>query len=270
MPRRDDDQSRLRYVGRVMLILWLGVLPGCGGSGGVGGLNANDNQNQNQNQNGNENDKQNANPNDNGNDNGGDPPPPAELTAEIGGLPPTAANVGDQIQLTAEVTNDVGDLTYEWGVDLEDVAILSAEDVADPVLSALQPGQVAIILAVTDLATGETTKAAAQLVVAGIPEPPPEAAIEVVAVPPVRPGESVTLQAALSGPAPVSLAWQPDPDNALDADAIFFVDLGDGFATFIVSDLLNFTYQLSFTITAEYTDGSMLSEELVVTVLGGS
>lgn len=267
MPRRDYDRSGLRYLGRGLLILWLGVLPGCGGTGGGGGSNGADNQNQN----GNENDNQNVNGNANGNanDNGGGPPPPAELTAEIGGLPAAAADVGDQIQLTATVTNEVGDLTYEWGVDLEDVATLSATDIADPMLSALQPGQVAIILAVTDLATGEMTKAAAQLVIAGTPEPPPEAAIDVLAVPPVRPGESVTLQATLSGPAPASLDWLPDPDNDLDADALSFIDLGGGLATFIVSDLLNFTYQLGFTITAAYTDGSMLSEELVVTVFGG-
>lgn len=250
-----------------MLLLSLILLPGCGGSGGGGGLNGDGNQNQNQNQNGNENDNQNA--NGNANDNGGGPPPPAELTAEIGGLPATAANVGDQIQLTATVANQVGDLTYEWGVDLADVATLSAEGISNPVLSALQPGEVAIILTVTDLATGQMTEAAAQLVVAGTPEPPPEASINVLPVAPVRPGELVALQATLNGPAPVSLDWLPDPNNDLDADALSFIDLGDGLATFTVSDLLNFTYQLTFTITAAYTDGSMLSEELVVTVFGG-
>ncbi len=126
-----------------------------------------------------------------------------------------------------------------------------------------------IILAVTDTATGEMTKAVGQLAITGPPEPPAEASLDVLDQASVRPGEFVTLVALAAGPIPEAVTWQPDPENVLDADALFFEDQGDGIATFLVSDLLNVTYQLTFTATAEYSNGGSLEDRVVVTVIGG-
>ncbi len=259
-----SGRNYTQWLTKWTLALLLGALPGCGGGGGGGGgSNADSNQNQNDNGDGGGNANSNVNENDNDNRNGD------ELTVEIDGLPDTAADLGEQIQLRAVVTNEVGDLEYEWGVDQEELANLSAADIADPILSTQAEGQIEIILAVTDTITGATAKDAAQLVIAGPPEPPDEASIELPDVPPVRPGEFVTLLAMVAGPVPLSKTWAPDPDNILDAEALFFVDQGDGIAIFIVSDLLNFTYELTFTFTAEYSNGSTLSDDVVVTVFGG-
>ncbi len=244
----------------------LSLHAGCGVSGG-GGTGTNDNNNLNANTNGNGNGDGTA--NGNGNGNGGEP----ALTAEIGGLPVGDLEAGQQIQLRAEVTNDAGELTYEWIVDRDDLATLSATDIADPILTALGGGLVEIVLAVTDSATADGAKAVRQVEIAGLPDPPAEASLSVLPVAPVQVLEDVSLLANLSGPAPVSASWEPSPDNIFDADALFFENQDSGDPMLILATLMpaNFhtIYQLTFTITAVYSNGGSLSEEVVVTVMGG-
>ncbi len=259
---------------------------GCGVSGGGGtSTNGNDNQNQNGtdpgggnqntntngtgNANGNANGNGDANDNGNGNENGGE----AALTAEISGLPIGDLEIGQQIQLRAEVNNDAGDLTYEWIVDRDDLATLSATDIADPILTTLGEGLVEIVLAVTDSAAADGAKAVQQVQIVGAPDPPAEASLSVVPVAPVGVLEDVSLIANLGGPAPVSATWEPSPDNIFDADTLFFENQDSGDPTLILATLVtaNFAaiYELTFTITAVYSNGGSLSEEVVVTVMGG-
>ena len=259
----------------------LAALVGCGASGGGTGTNDSDNQNQNGtdsgggNQNANTNGSGNANDNGdvngdgNGNSNGNED----VLTAEIGGLPVGDLAIGQQIQLRADVTNDAGDLTYEWIVDRDDLATLSATDIADPILTTLGEGLVEIVLAVTDSAAADGAKAVQQVQIVGAPDPPAEASLSVVPVPPVQALQSVSLIANLSGPTPVSASWEPSPDNIFDADTLFFENQDSGDPTLILATLVtaNFPtlYQLTFTITAVYSNGGSLSEEVVLTVMGG-
>ncbi|MCZ6653046.1 MAG: hypothetical protein O7D91_08460 [Planctomycetota bacterium] len=261
------------------LAIGLSLHVGCGGGSGGGGTSTNDNDNQNQNgtdsgngnQNGNTNG--NTNGNDNGNGNGNGNGNEDELTAEIGGLPVGDLEIGQQIQLRADVTNDVGDLTYEWIVDREDLATLSATDIADPILTTLGKGLVEIVLAVTDSTAADGAKAVQQVQIVGVPDPPGEASLSVVPVAPVGVLEDVSLIANLGGPAPVSATWEPSPDNIFDAEALFFENQDSGDPTLILATLrtANFAaiYELTFTITAVYSNGGSLSEEVVVTVMGG-
>ena len=268
------------------LAIGLSLHVGCGGSGG-GGTSTNDNDNQNQNgtdsgggnqnantngnddANGNGNANDNGNANGNGNENGGE----AVLTVEIGGLPVGDLEIGQQIQLRAEVTNDAGNLTYEWIVDRDDLAALSATDIADPILTALGEGLVEIVLAVNDSAAADGAKAVQQVQIVGAPDPPAEASLSIVPVAPVQVLEAVSLIANLSGPTPVSASWEPSPDNIFDADTLFFENQDSGDATLILATLVTASfptlYELTFTITAVYSNGGSLSEEVVVTVMGG-
>ncbi len=282
--------TRCRTVWLVAGALAIGLsLPvGCGVSGGVSGggtsLNGDDNTNQNgidsgngnenTNTNGtgdaNDNGDANGNANDNGNDNenGG----AGALTAEIGGLPIGDLEVGQQVQLRAEVSNDAGDLTYEWIVDRDDLATLSATDIADPILTTLGAGLLEIVLAVHDSAAAGA-KAVQQVQIIGPPDPPAEASLSVVPVGIVGTLEAVSLLATLSGPTPVSASWEPDPHNDFDADTLFFENQDSGdptliLATLVTTNLLS-TYTLTFTITAVYSNGGSLSEDVVVTVIGG-
>jgi len=262
------------------LAIGLAALAGCGGSGGGTSTNDNDNQNQNgtdsgngnQNTNSNgtseANDNGDANNNGNGNDNGGD----STLTVEIGGLPVGELEIGQQIQLRAEVADAVGDLTYEWIVDRDDLATLSATDIADPILTTLGAGLLEIVLAVHDSAAAGA-KAVQQVQIIGPPDPPAEASLSVVPVGIVGTLEAVSLLATLSGPTPVSASWEPDPHNDFDADTLFFENQDSGdptliLATLVTTNLLS-TYTLTFTITAVYSNGGSLSEDVVVTVIGG-
>ncbi len=264
------------------LVIGLALHVGCNGSGGSGtSTNGNDNQNQNGtdsgngNQNANTNGNANANANGdandhgNGNANGGG----AALTAEIGGLPVGDLEVGQQIQLRAEVTNDAGDLTYEWIVDRNDLATLSATEIADPILTTLGEGLVEIVLAVNDSAAADGAKAVQQVQIVGAPDPPAEASLSVLPVAPVQVLEDVSLIANLSGPTPVSASWEPSPDNIFDADTLFFENQDSGDATLILATLVTAhfptLYQLTFTITAVYSNGGSLSEDVVLTVMGG-
>ncbi len=260
------------------LAIGLSLHVGCGVSGGGGG-STNDNNNQNQNgtdsgngnqnanTNGNGNANGDANDNGNGNENGGG----SALTVEIGGLPVGDLEIGQQIQLRAEVTNNVGDLTYEWIVDRDDLATLSATDIADPILTTLGEGRVEIVLAVHDSAA-EGAKAVQLVQIAGAPDPPSEASLSVVPVAPVAVLEDVSLIANLSGPTPESVSWEPSPDNIFDADALFFENQDSGDPTLILATLLTFdfpaVYQLTFTITAVYSNGGSLSADVVLTVMG--
>jgi len=262
------------------LAIGLAALAGCGGSGGGTSTNDNDNQNQNgtdsgngnQNTNSNgtgeANDNGDANNNGNGNDNGGD----STLTVEIGGLPVGELEIGQQIQLRAEVADAVGDLTYEWIVDRDALATLSATDIADPILTTLGAGLVEIVLAVHDSAA-EGAKAVQQIEIVGAPDPPAEASLSVVPVAPVQVLEDVSLIANLGGPTPVSVSWEPSPDNIFDADTLFFENQDSGDPTLILATLVTASfptlYQLTFTITAVYSNGGSLSEDLVITVMGG-
>ncbi len=264
------------------LAIGLAALIACGGSGGGGtGTNDNDNQNQNGSDSGGGNENTNTNgsggTNDNGNGdangndngNGGD----AVLTAAIGGLPVGDLEIGLQIQLRADVTNDVGNLTYEWIVDRVDLATLSATDIADPILTTLGAGRVEIVLAVNDSAAADGAKAVQQVRIVGAPDPPAEASLSVVPVGIVGTLEAVSLLATLSGPTPVSASWEPDPLNDFDADTLFFENQDSGdptliLATLVTTNLLS-TYTLTFTITAVYSNGGSLSEDVVVTVMGG-
>ncbi len=260
------------------LAIGLSLHVGCGGGSGGGGSSTNGNDNQNQNgtdpgggnQNTNTNDNGNVNGNANGNDNGNGSED--ALTAEIGGLPIGDLEIGQQIQLRAEVTNDAGDLTYEWIVDRDDLAALSATDIADPILTTLGEGLVEIVLAVHDSAAGGAA-AVQQVQIVGPPDPPAEASLSVVPVAPVGVLEDVSLIANLGGPAPVSATWEPSPDNIFDADTLFFENQDSGDPTLILATLVtaNFAaiYELTFTITAVYSNGGSLSEEVVVTVMGG-
>ncbi len=262
------------------LAIGLSLHVGCNGSGGGGtGTNGNDNQNQNGNDSGNGN--QNANTNGNGDTNGnGNSNANANgngnedaLAVEIGGLPVGDLEIGQQIQLRAEVTNDAGDLTYEWIVDRDDLATLSATDIADPILTTLGEGLVEIVLAVTDSEAAAGAKTVQQVQIAGPPDPPAEASLSVVPVAPVQVLEDVSLLANLSGPAPVTVSWEPSPDNIFDADTLFFENQDSGDPTLILATLVtaNFPtlYQLTFTITAVYSNGGSLSEDVVLTVMGG-
>ncbi len=276
------------------LAIGLSLHVGCGVSGGGTSTNGDDNQNQNgidsgngnqdantngsgdandnggvnANANGNANDNANDNGDANGNENGGE----ALLTAEIGGLPLGDLQVGQQIQLRAEVTNNEGDLTYEWIVDRDGLATLSATDIADPILTALGAGLVEIVLAVHD-AAANGTKAVQQVQIVGAPDPPAEASLSVVPVAPVQVLEDVSLIANLSGPTPVSVSWEPSPDNIFDADTLFFENQDSGDPTLILATLVTASfptlYQLTFTITAVYSNGGSLSEDVVLTVMGG-
>ena len=262
------------------LAIGLAALVGCGGSGGGGtGTNDNDNQNQNgtdsgggdentnTNGNGGNNDNGDANGNENGN--GGE----GALMAEIGGLPVGDLEIGQQIQLRAEVTNDAGELTYEWIVDREDLAALSATDIADPILTTLGEGRVEIVLGVADSASADGAKAVEQVQIIGAPDPPAEASLFIVPVAPVPILEPVSLIANLSGPSPVSVSWEPSPDNIFDADTLFFENQDSGDPTLILATLVTASfptiYELTFTITAVYSNGGSLSDDVVVTVMGG-
>ena len=138
------------------LALGLSLPAGCGAGSGGGGTSTNDNDNQNQNdtdpgnsnQNTNTNGSSNINTNGNANDNENDNGNEAMLTAEIGGLPVGDLEVGQQIQLRADVINNTGDLTFEWLVDRDDLATLSATDIADPILTTLGEGLVGLLLSV--------------------------------------------------------------------------------------------------------------------------
>ena len=103
-----NDETRTPRLMIWMLAWCFCLAPGCGGSGGSGGgggstdnTNLNDNSDK-----GNANGIDNANGDINENENNnadGDP-----LRAQIEGLPETGVEVGQQIQLSAAVTNDVG------------------------------------------------------------------------------------------------------------------------------------------------------------------
>ncbi len=268
-----------------MLTMLLAILPAC--SGGVGGGGAggqsNDNENQNQNQNDNENTNENQNLNDNSidgnenlngnensNDNGSDNENDngsgsgAALTALIAGLPAGDAQVGEQFQLVALVTNDVGDLEYEWGVDQAGLATLSASTVSSPILTLIGAGLLEIILSVTDTATGESTKDVFQLTIT-VPAPPAGAAIQVLDPDFGTQLVPMTLIVQTSGPAPISLAWEPDPDNIFISEALLFLDLGSGLATFTPPQFPT-QYDLTFHVLAVYDNGATLTATLVVTV----
>lgn len=254
-----------------MLTMLLAILPACsggaGGGSGVGGQsNGNQNQNQNQNTNGNQNLNDNGgdtneNLNGNENDNGG-----VALTAQITGLPADDARVGQQFQLVALVTNAVGDLDYEWGVDPPALATLSSSTVSSPTLTIEGTGPLEIILAVTDRATGESSKAVAQLTITD-PVPPAGAEIQVL-----DPGFGtqlvpMTLIVQSSGPVPVSLTWEPDTSNKFIPEALFFLNIGSGLATFTPPDFPT-QYDLKFQALAEYDNGATLIATLVVTISG--
>ena len=254
-----------------MLFMLVVILPACsggaGGGGGGGQSNGNDNQNQNENANQNLNDNsvddnENLNANENGNDNGS----AAALTAQITGLPTDDVQVGEQFQLVALVTNDVGDLEYEWGVDQADLATLSASTAASPILTIVGAGLLEIILSVTDAATGESTKDVTQLTIS-VPAPPAGAEIQVI-----DPGIGtqlvpMTLIVRSSGPTPVSLTWEPDPGNIFIREALFFLNLGSGFATFTPPQFPT-QYDLTFQALATYDNGATLTAKLVVTISG--
>lgn len=256
-----------------MLTMLVAILPACSGGTGGGGVGGQPNDNENQNQNENENTNENQNLNDNSadgnqnlNDNQNDNGSGAALTAQITGLPAADAQVGDQFQLVAQVANGVGDLGYEWGVDQPDLATLSANNVSSPTLTIIGAGLLEIILAVTDTATGESTKDVTQLTIT-VPEPPAGAEIQVI-----DPGfgtqlVSMALIVQSSGPVPVSLTWEPDPGNIFISEALFFLDLGSGFATFTPPQHPT-RYDLKFHVLAEYDNGATLSATLVVTISG--
>ncbi len=264
------------------LAVGLSLQIGCGVSGGGGtGTNDNDNQNQNGtdsgggNQNGNSNGSGDANGNGDGDGdpNGNGDGDEAVLSAEIGGLPGGNLEIGQRIQLRANVTNDAGDLTYEWIVDRDDLATLSATDIADPILTTLGAGLVEIVLAVNDSAVADGAKAVQQVQIVGAPDPPADASLSVVPLAPAQVPEAVSLLANLTGPAPVSVSWEPSPDNIIDADTLFFENQDSGDPTLILATLVtaNFPtlYQLTFTVTAVYSNGGSLSEDVVLTVMGG-
>ena len=262
------------------LAIGLSLPAGCGGGSGGGGTSTNDNDNQNQNgtdpgndnqngnTNGNSNGDDNGNSNGNGNGNGNED----ALTAEIGGLPVGDLEVGQQIELHANVTNDIGDLTYEWMVDRDDLATLSATDIANPILTTIAEGPVKIVLAVHDSAANDV-ETVQQVQIVGVPDPPVEALLSVVPVGIVGTLEAVSLLATLGGPTPVSASWEPSPDNVFDAATLFFENQDSGdetliLATLVTTNILS-TYTLTFTITAVYSNGGSLSEDVVLTVIDG-
>ena len=63
------------------------------------------------------------------------------------------------------------------------------------------------------------------------------------------------------------------PDNSVDADTLFFENQDSGDPTLILATLVTASfptlYELTFTITAVYSNGGSLSEEVVVTVMTG-
>ena len=157
-------------------------------------------------------------------------------------------------------------------MDRDDLATLSATDIADPILTTLGEGLVEIVLAVHDSAAGSTA-AVQQVQIVGAPDPPAEASLSVVPVAPAQVLEDVSLIANLSGPTPVSASWEPSPDNIFDADTLFFENQDSGDPTLILATLVTASfptlYELTFTITAVYSNGGSLSEEVVVTVMTG-
>lgn len=251
----------------LMLTMLLNVIPACGGGAGGGDVGSPSNENENQNQNTNTNENQNLNDNSaggnenpDGNDNGGSD----ALSAQMSGLPVGDAQVGEQFQLGALVANSVGDLEYQWSVDQADLATLSATTVSNPILTIVGAGLLEIVLSVTDTATGESTKEVVQLNIT-VPAPPAGAALEVL-----DPGfgtqlESMALIVQTSGPVPVSITWQPDSDNIFISEALFFLDLGSGFATFTPPQFPT-QYDLTFHALAVYENGGTLAVTLVVTI----
>lgn len=227
--------------------------------------NANDNGSSNNNDNHNANGNTNSNTNQNDNDNG-------QLSVEINGVPNDPLAVGAEIELTAVADNNVGAVTYDWNYPATGVITLSEDDVANPTVTALLSGQVQVAVMITDSTTGATAEASVVVVVSREPAPPPEATISATELPPVSGNNQlVTLLATLGGPSPDSVVWTPDADNPLPPEAIAFEDTSeaDTMATFITSPLLNFTYTLSFTVTATYSSGGTLSDEVTITILGG-
>ena len=100
-----------------------------------------------------------------------------------------------------------------------------------------------------------------------------KAVLRILPVPPAQVQEAVSLIADLSGPAPESASWEPSPDNIFDANTLFFENHDSGDPTRILATMVTASfptiYELSFTITAVYSNGGSLSEEVVVTVMGG-
>lgn len=246
-----------------LLLFMLLVQLGCG-SGSP--LPDNDNPNTNDNIPDNDDQNNNANPNDNDG-------APLELTVEIEGLPDDPLAVGATVQLSAVVMDSIGSLTYQWSLDPAGIVSLSDTNIANPIAMALISGQVEVTVLVTDMSADATAQANAFLVVDRGPSPPPEASLSAIDLPPVEAdNQLVTLLATVSGPTPVSIVWTPDSDNPLPPEAISFqdTDVTDTMATFTTSPLLNFTYDLSFTVTATYTNGGTLSDEVTITILGGA
>jgi hypothetical protein len=235
------------------------VMSGCGdGSGGPGGGNSNQNGgggNDNQNDNGG-----------GGNDNGDSPEPP-DFTVRI--LPDpalTTAEVGEVIMLSIIVRGDLEEPSYAWSISPQGRATLSDPDAATTDLTPTASGTLIIELRVTDGADGERATDTLMLTITDPVEPPADARIEIVPVPPAEVGDFIALIAQLEGPDPIRMDWTPDPDNIVDAGQLLFTDLGNGQATFTVPDLFTFPYELVFTFTATYSNGGVLSKDVVVVV----
>lgn len=99
------------------------------------------------------------------------------------------------------------------------------------------------------------------------PVPPSEAIVDAGTDQIVVADQGVALLATVRGPIPISVTWAPDPQNPIEP--FDFVDQGGGLATFTTPTLLNFTFNLVFTVTATYSNGSSLSDSVTITIFGG-
>ncbi|MCG3138723.1 MAG: hypothetical protein HJJLKODD_02591 [Phycisphaerae bacterium] len=259
--------SLIKYIPSQKLLICILAIPallvgsGCGGSGGGGGGGGGGNSNNNINLN--------DNLVDNINDNDGDD----ELQVQIDGLPAVATPVGEIITIGAVVFGGSGSYDYSWSLDNPLLAAIDDQSNDEVLLTLLADGQLQVSVVVTDQISGVQGQSAG-LVLIGFDsgEPPAEAAIQILDLAPIEPdNQLVTLTAITNGPDPVSITWSTDPVNPLPPDALFFEDLSpdDNYATFYASTLLNFTYDLVFTATATYSNGSTLSDSTTVTIFGG-
>jgi hypothetical protein len=195
-------------------------------------------------------------------------PEDGQLFATISAVGPAEVTVGDMVDLEAVSGGASGQVLYTWSTEPAGAATLSNATGENTVLTVDEAVKITVTVQATDVVSGASTSASLGVSPVGA-EAPSEAALSIVPVPPVEPGDMVTLLGSFTGPTPTSLSWAGDPTNAFPNELMNFVDLNDGTAVFTVTDLFTFTDNIGFTLTAEYADESQLSESVTILVQGG-
>ncbi len=193
-----------------------------------------------------------------------------QLQVQIQGLPAHLPPVGQSVVLSAGVTGSSGTVQYQWTADPPNAVTLTGATTVSVTALVLIQTAVVFRVSASDSATAETAQADATLAVAAAVDPPVEATLSAQPVVPVGPNVLVTLIAVPGGPPPTSVVWTPHRDNILSPEVLTFIDSDptDAMAIFFSSDLLMFTYELTFTVTATYENGGTLSDSVTVLVQG--